>query len=304
MALHVRHVAFGVPDLGKAREFYENRWNLEVVHSDDDRLYLGAGCAESHVLRLRATDTPRVDLIALGAESRAEVDEVATRVSHHPDGRLIAEPTGRQDLGGGYGFRFLDCDGRTVEISADVALRRFRPVEATENRPKGISHIVLNTPDLQRATTYYEKVLGFRVSDWVENIMCFLRTGPPHHILAFTRAPHTSMNHVAFELRGIDEFMRATGAMIRGGIAPVWGPGRHGVGENTFSYFREPSSGFVLEYTTAAQIIDDDARWTPQVYPANAQTTDVWGTANARDELVAAALLGAPDPGIWTPPPV
>ncbi|MFD8084490.1 VOC family protein [Kitasatospora sp. NPDC059722] len=304
MVLHVRHVGLGVPDLRSAAEFYENRWQLEVVERDGDRIYFGAGCPESHVLRLRATDEPRVDLIALAAESAAEVDRVAARVAAHPRGRLLGEPGPRQDLGGGHAVRFLDCDGRTVEVSADVAGRVFTPVTASETRPKGIGHVVLNTPDIQVAREFYETVMGFRVTDWVEDVMCFLRTGPVHHTIAFTRAPHTSLNHVAFEVRGLDEFMRATGALMRSGIAPVWGPGRHGVGQNTFSYFQEPSSGFVLEYTTAAQVIDEEHGWTPKVYPANAQTTDVWGTANARDELVSATLIGRPDPGTWTPPPV
>lgn len=302
MVLYVRNVALGVPNLARAREFYEKHWQLEVVHTDDDLVYLGSACPESHVVRLRATDEPRVDVLSLATRSRLEVDQVTERVAAHPRATLVAEPAERQDLGGGYGMRFLDCDGRTVEVAVDVAERAFQPVAATETRPMGISHVVLNTPDLDTAREFYETVLGFRVSDWVEDIMCFLRTGSAHHIIAFTRAPHTSLNHVAFELRGLDEFMRATGAMMRRGFAPVWGPGRHGVGQNTFSYFQDPSSGFVLEYTTAAQVVDDT--WTPQVHPATAQTTDVWGTANARDELVAAALLGRPDPGAWTPPPV
>ncbi|WP_406181101.1 VOC family protein [Streptomyces sp. NBC_01006] len=304
MVTHVRHVGFGVPNLAAAREFYEKRWQLEAVGNDDGRLYLGSGCPESHVLRLRETPEPRVDLISLAASSATEVDEIAERVARHPQAKIVREPGERQDLGGGYGLWFLDCDGRTVEVSSDVAGRAFRPVEETETRPIGISHVVLNTPDLHSARTFYESVLGFRVSDWVEDIMCFMRTGRAHHVIAFTRAPHTSLNHVAFEVRGLDEFMRATGAMMRQGMPPLWGPGRHGVGQNTFSYFQDPSSGFVLEYTTAAQMIDDEHGWTPKVYPATAQTTDVWGTANARDALVATTLLGTPDPGLWAAPPV
>jgi catechol 2,3-dioxygenase-like lactoylglutathione lyase family enzyme len=304
MITHVRNIGFGVTDLQKTAEFYEKRWQLEHVRSDDDRIYLGAGCMESHVLRLREATEPRVDMISLAADGRDEVDEVAERVIRNPQAKLLGDPGLRQDLGDGYAVRFLDCDGRTVEVAADVAGRIFRPVAEAESRPIGISHIVLNTPDLQRARRFYIAVLGFKVSDWVEDIMCFMRTGRAHHIIAFTRAPHTSLNHVAFEVRGIDEFMRATGTMIRAGFPPVWGPGRHGVGNNTFSYFREPYSKFILEYTTAAQVIDDEHGWQPKVYPAEAQTSDQWGTANPRDELVSAALCGWPDPGCWTPPPV
>jgi catechol 2,3-dioxygenase-like lactoylglutathione lyase family enzyme len=300
---HVRHVGLGVPDLVKAREFYEGHWQLEVVATDDDRIYLGAGCPESHVLRLRQTEEPRVDLISLGAETPADVDRIAVSVSNVQDAQIVSEPAVRQDLGGGYGFRFLDCDGRTVEIASDLALRAFRPVEAREIRPQSLSHVVLNTPDLARTTDFYASALGFKISDWVADFFCFMRTGRQHHIIAFAQSTHSSLNHVAFEVRGLDEFMRATGAMMRRGHQPVWGPGRHGAGDNTFSYFRDISSGFVMEYTTALQQIDDDHGWTPKVYSNSDEDTDQWGTANPFDEVVLTTLHGRADPGLWKPPP-
>lgn len=303
MITHVRSIGFGVPSLSESADFYEQYWQLEPVDTDGDCVYFGASCPESHVLRLRTAEHPRVDLISFAARTAADVDRAAERVASHPQARLLQGPGERQDRGGGRAIWFLDCDGRTVEVAADVAGRVYDPIRETDSRPTGISHVVLNTTNVHSAKRFYEQVLDFQVSDWVEDVMCFMRTGPQHHILAFSRAPHTSLNHVAFEVGGLDEFMRATGAMIRGGIPPVWGPGRHGVGNNTFSYFQEPASRFVLEYTTAAYRIDEEHGWTPQVYPAEARTADQWGTANPRDELVNAALHGTPDPGLWTPPP-
>jgi catechol 2,3-dioxygenase-like lactoylglutathione lyase family enzyme len=301
---HVRHVALGVPDLGRALEFYEKHWQLEVVQSDAERVYLGAGCPESHVLRLRGSDEPRLDLLSLAAGTAADVDTLADRVGRHPQARIVSEPSARQDYGGGYGFRFLDCDGRTVEIAADVAPRAFRPVEEKESRPKSISHVVFNTADLTSTREFYQSVLDFKVSDWVEDFFCFMRTGSAHHIVAFAQSKHSSLNHISFEVRGLDEFMRATGKMIRRGHQPVWGPGRHGAGDNTFSYFEDPSTGFVMEYTTALQKIDDEHGWTPKVYSTSDEDTDQWGTANPFDEVVLTTMHGRPDPGLWSPPPV
>ncbi|MEU3712045.1 VOC family protein [Streptomyces catenulae] len=304
MITHVRSVALGVPDLGAAREFFEKHWQLDPVGTDADRIFLGAGCQDAHTLRLRATAEPRMDLLCLAATDERAVDEIADRVAAHPQGQLLTTPATCDDVGGGYRFRFLDCEGRTVEVSAGTAARAFRPVEAGESRPTGISHVVLNTADLPAALAFYRDIFGLRVTDWVEDIMVFLRSGTAHHMLAFTRAPHVSLNHVAFELRGIDEFMRATGELTKKGYTPLWGPGRHGVGANTFTYFQEPSSRFVAEYTTGMLRIDPDHEWTPRVYPANAQTSDTWGVASPRDDVVSASLRGCPDTGLWQPPPV
>ena len=285
----------------QALEFYEKHWKLELVASDDDRTYLGAACEESHVLRLRSTEESRVDLINFAVATPAEVDAIAARVVADPEGRLVDEPGARQDLGGGYATRFLDCDGRTVEVSAAVATREFEPARETDSRPQAISHLVLNTDDVVRSESFYERVLGFQVSDWLEDYFCFLRSGPAHHLIAFTKSSHASLNHVAFEVRGVDEFMRATGAMMRRGFKPIWGPGRHGIGDNTFSYFQDPSTGFVMEYTTALQIVDDS--WQPKVHGSDDQQTDLWGTSNDLDEEILTTMHGRPDAGLWCPPP-
>ena len=75
--------------------------------------------------------------------------------------------------------------------------------------------------------------------------MCFLRVRRNHHILAISEGPHVSLNHISFEMRGLDEFMRGTGRLIRSGSAPLWGPGRHGAGDNTFSYFADATGKIV-----------------------------------------------------------
>ncbi|WFE60209.1 VOC family protein [Micromonospora sp. WMMD712] len=303
MISHIRQVSLGVPDLTRARDFYEHQWQLDLVGVDDDRVYLGAGCAESYSLRLRSTSEPRVDLLALAVTTPADVDAIAERVARRSDARLVGLPGPRQEPGGGYAVRFHDCDGRTLEVSAGVDQRAYEPLAATDTRPVGISHVVLNTVDIQRSRRFYEDVLGFKVSDWVEDYFCFLRTGPAHHLIAFTSAPHASLNHVAFEVLGIDEFMRATGRMMRNGHPLIWGPGRHGVGDNTFSYFSDPSSGFVMEYTTALQLVDEST-WEPQVHASTDQGIDQWGTSNPLDDAVRSSMRGRPDPGLWTPPPV
>ena len=71
-------------------------------------------------------------------------------------------------------------------------------------------------------------------------MMYFLRCNPQHHSLAIARGPHASLHHASFEMRGIDEYMRGTGRLLRAGVEKVWGPGRHLAGNNTFSYFLDP----------------------------------------------------------------
>ena len=50
--------------------------------------------------------------------------------------------------------------------------------------------------------------------------------------------------------------MRGAGRMKQQGFNVEWGVGRHGPGDNIFSYFIEPN-GFVTEYTAEVEQIDE-----------------------------------------------
>jgi hypothetical protein len=104
-------------------------------------------------------------------------------------------------------------------------------------------------------------------------------------------------------MRGLDEYMRGTGRVLRAGVKKVWGPGRHLAGDNTFSYFLDPQ-GNTIEYTTALQELDEDT-WHPHLYDMHDQMVqDQWGTANPMNELVAKESFNDVDPGLFQAPPV
>jgi catechol 2,3-dioxygenase-like lactoylglutathione lyase family enzyme len=303
---HLRHVAVAVPDFEKQVAFYEGEWGLTRVAGERDLAFFAAeGSPEQYVLRIRRADAKRIDLIAFGAADAADVDALAEELAAGGV-RFASEPGRLTTPGGGYGFRFFDPDGRVVEVSSDVAPRPYRTLEERESIPVKLSHVVVNSANLEPVKAFYEAKLGFRMSDWLGNYMTFLRCSTDHHSLAIARAPHAALNHISFEMRGIDEFMRGTGRLLRRGYHLLWGPGRHGAGDNTFSYFLDPN-GNVGEYTTAMEQIMDDAAWQPRVWdPSSPDTQDQWGTSRRQEppENVPAESRNIPDAGAWTAPPV
>ena len=76
--------------------------------------------------------------------------------------QLVSEPGTLQTPGGGYGFRFFDNDGRTIEVSADVAVRQHRKVEEGESVPVKLSHVVINSPNPEQTVAFYDKHLASR----------------------------------------------------------------------------------------------------------------------------------------------
>jgi catechol 2,3-dioxygenase-like lactoylglutathione lyase family enzyme len=305
---HLRHVDLAVPDYQGQLAFYSGVWGLTRIAEDSGVAFLAAeGSPEQYIIRLRKAPEKRLDLVSFGAASDTDVDALAGRLVS-AGVRLVSQPGTLHTPGGGYGFRFFDVDGRTIEVSAGVQARRHRRIEEAESIPVRLSHVVLNSPDLNRTRAWYERHLGFRLSDTLTHpamgeAMHFMRINAWHHSMAVAKGPHAALHHISFELRGIDEYMRGTGRLLRAGVEKIWGPGRHLAGNNTFSYFLDPH-GNTVEYTTELEQIDEDA-WHPHLYDfSQPEVADQWGTANVMNEFVASRSFNDPDKGLFVAPPV
>ncbi|MBF9069511.1 VOC family protein [Streptacidiphilus fuscans] len=289
----LRAVELRTPHFAASGDFYREVWGLEQVESGRDGSWLRGTGDNHHVLSLQRAEANGLGRISFAVATPAEIDEAARRLLAR--GIVPVAGPGRLDqVGGGYGLRFTDPEGRLIELSADVeaVVPRDRLGTAV---PVGVTHVVLNTIDIDAAVAFYCEVLGMRVSDWSAHQMAFLRINSDHHCIAFNQAEWASLNHVAYEMPSVDHFMRGLGRLKHHGIAPQWGPGRHGPGNNTFSYFTDPA-GLVCEYTSdVAQVVED--RWICRTWPRTPELSDLWGTAGPPSATIRSHMAGIPDPG-------
>jgi catechol 2,3-dioxygenase-like lactoylglutathione lyase family enzyme len=292
------YVGLAVPDLDAERAFFRDVWGLVEVGEQDGKVYFAAeGSPHPFVIRLRQDDEKKTDLIGFVAGSREDVESLFAQV-REGGARLITQPGPIDDLGGGYGFRFFDPDGRAIEIRCDAAQRQHRTLARGEAIPIGLSHVVLHSPDIGKLEQFYRSVLGFRLSDWIGTFMVFLRCNPAHHRLAILPGP-PALNHVAFDVLSVDELMRGLARMTEKGVKLSWGPGRHTAGNNTFSYYLTPN-GNAVEYTSDLEEVDEEG-WQPTVYEATPEITDQWGTGRIIPGNVPHAEMTA-DKGLWQVP--
>lgn len=270
----IRYVGYGVANFDAEVTYYTEVWGLERVPSDDGMAWFKTqGHDEHHVVRLRRADENRIDVIALAADTRADVDALAAR-AEKAGCRMVHAPRNLATPGGGYGCRFFSPDGLQFEISSDVARGTSRPIARWEGIPVKISHIVLHSPKHAELVAFFCDVLGFKVSDWLGDFMCFLRCNNAHHRFAILPGP-PCVNHVAYDMVGVDGMMRGMRRLKEKGFDVRWGPGRHTAGDNTFSYFVTPG-GFVTEYTAELEDVDFPTH-TPTVHAPSPSVMDQWG---------------------------
>ena len=292
----IRYVAYAMPDVEAESAFYRDVWGLIDAGEHDGMAHFAApGSDEIYVVRLRQAPQRRVDLIGLAAETRADVDALHDKVAA-AGCKVIVPPRELDGLGGGYGFRFFSPDGLPFEISAEVKRGAAQPMQRWDGAPERISHIVLHSPRHKEAVQFFIDVLGFRLSDWIGDFMAFLRCNAWHHRIAFLPGP-PCLNHVAYDMHGVDDVMRGVSRLKSHGVDIRWGPGRHTAGDNVFSYFVSPG-GFAVEYTAELERVDE-ASWTPQVYAPTPQIMDQWGVGVGGPQTMPEPV---PDPGLFQPP--
>jgi catechol-2,3-dioxygenase len=286
----LRGVELGVRDLAQSAAFYSCVWGLTPVFEQGDTMHLRGNGGEHHVLTLRERPKPSLLGVHFAATDREAVNALHAKAKAFGVSGVGAPAELPREAGGGYGFSFRSLEGHVLNISAEVA--RHADVVNDRSRPVKLSHVVLNAGRIIDERSFFIDLLGFRRSDSTE-MMEFIRCSADHHSIALTRAEGPSLNHMAYEMANFDGLMRGAGRLKQSGFNVEWGVGRHGPGDNVFTYFVEPN-GFVTEYTTEVQQIDeidyephDAPYWT--AYPMRPCR---WGFAGHPSNRLKAAFGG------------
>lgn len=245
--MRLRSVELELADIAPAADFLERVWGLAPAGmSGTARFFRGTG-DHPYILSLTKAAAPAVAAITFSGPAE-EIDAVRQR---NGSARLI-----KFNLpGGGEGFEVRGPEAQTYRFIVEA-----KGIERLEDRDKPIqlTHAVLNSADVEASERFAVEKLGFAVSDRTAH-MRFVRCNRKHHALAYARAELASLNHVAFEMQDIDAVMRGMTRMREAGFESVWGPGRHGPGNNVFGYFIAPWGG-IVEYTAEVSEVGDDYR--------------------------------------------
>lgn len=271
----LRSVELGVTDVAAHEQFYVKVWQLALVERKAGVSYLRGTGAEHHVLALHPHARTELLSITLNARTRADVTALAEQV-RSKGAKAVGAPAPIAEPGGGFGFSFRDPERRVFRVIAEDA--RHADAKRVADRPERLAHVVLNSPDKSAAATFFIDALGFKLSDRTR-IMDFIRCNRDHHSLSFAVGQAATLNHIAFQMPDIDSVMRGAGRLKDAGFPIEWGVGRHGPGNNVFSYFVAPGD-VVIEYTAEVEQVDDSYKTGgPEDWTWPPGRMDRWGIA-------------------------
>ncbi len=283
----LRSVDLGTPDLELSLKFYSGVWGLELVTRTADVIYLRASGGDHHVLALHRSARPELRAVTFRVAAPGDFESIAAKATAE-GGELVSAPHVNEAPDVGVAMVVRGPEGGLLRFVHGDS--RHAPKPAEGDRPVRLAHVNLNSVDVDRSAAFYERALGFRLTDR-SRAMAFVRCNSDHHAVVIADAKVNGLNHVAFLMGSLDAVMRGSGRMIDAGFPIAWGVGRHGPGDNVFAYFLDPV-GFVIEYTAEVLQVDDSYvlrgpdHW---VWPPG--RTDQWGIAPPKAEHVKAAQL-------------
>lgn len=271
MALNVENLDASISDAQQVA-------GLSLVERTERRALLTSNSRHAELVLYSASENAArcVGLEAPTSEAVAE----ATRRVRKEGLRIISErpslPCIKKSM------TFATSEGHVIEVHTPMPLDRPRRYPGPGVHPRRIDHTNLACIDPQKTYDELHRTLGFKLSERTGGCeLMWARAGDGrHHTLGLAKGK-SGLHHFSWEFAQFNDFMRLGDVLDTFDRMLVWGPGRHGAGDNLFAYYVDPA-GFLVECSAEMEVIDDAMGFEPRVIdvPAdlsNPKVVNRWG---------------------------
>jgi catechol-2,3-dioxygenase len=282
----IGYAGFNTLDVEAMLAYYTNVLGMGLVDRESNGTTYLRNAADHHTIVLYPSQEHGLRHIGLQIDQQQTLMEVATHLRKQ---NVAVEVQTDAQPGISRQLEFADPDGNILHLYARMEEAIPHP-SANGIAIEKLGHIALTSHNVQRLTDFYQRVLGFRVSDWIEDFFVFLRCGFDHHTLNFFRSKRHKMHHIAFQLKDWPSIQQACDFLFQCRIPLLWGPGRHGPGHNIFTYHANPDQQIVELFAELDLMLDEDLGWfeprpwhetfpqRPKIWENKLETMNHWGT--------------------------
>ena len=304
------HVGLWATDIAVQAKFYRQVLGFGVrsiannasgeMEVDEANVFLTLG-EEYHSLGLFSDTRPhasngrgpvqrsRLHHLSFELDTDAELAALAARLNQNGV-ELTMEPRDG-DPEAGDTLWFSDPDGNRIEISVtpdDSLTFSSTTVSGRQARlhPNGLQHVSIQTPHLGTMVEFYTEALGFDISDWLLRETAWLRCNNDHHTVMLTQG-RQDIEHIGFSIPNGPALLAWADHLSRHHTPILWGPGRHGAGNDLFLRIAD-SDGIHIELSTELQqYYDRDVTTPPRLWHSRPMALNLWGVLPAwmREEV-------------------
>lgn len=264
---YLHHLSLCTPDPARLAAFYGDVMDMTAERLDDGS-YIATG--PRRCLMFTSGPTKRLSHAAFACRDVAGL--TALRARAEAEGLCPAAATG--PLLEGDAFSVVDPDGNQIifGVAVDRGDHRLEGMKAP------LQHLTFATHDVDAIERFYAGRLGFAVSDRVrsqsgEHMTCFMRSNHEHHTIACFRHPVQGIDHHAYEAGDCTTLRDWCDRFADRRIPLIWGPGRHGPGNNLFAFIEDPEGNWIEISAELEVIFDRPAR----EWPHEERSLNLWG---------------------------
>ena len=279
------YAGFNTPDVDAMIAYYTEVIGLTLVERGADGAAYLRSSIDHHAVTLHPASEESLHYIGLQLSGDQSLREAAKQLAEQgvkAEVQTDAEPGVSEIL------EFPDPEGHLIRLYSQMQSANQGFAERGIV-PEKLGHIAIAVNDVKKTADFYQNVLGFRVSDWIEDFFVFMRCSPDHHSMNFLRSKYQKMHHIAFQLKDWGHVERACDHLSKHGIPLLWGPGRHGAGHNIFTYHHNPDKQIVELFTELDIILNEELGYfeprpwheefpqKPMVWQDNPRAVNHWG---------------------------
>jgi catechol 2,3-dioxygenase len=281
---HLAHVEVLTPNPEESLAFYTDVLGLEESGREGQSVFLRCwGEWSYHSLQLTESDKPGLSHTGWRAWSPEDLDQAVKNL----EGSGAGEGWFEGSVGHGPAYRYRGPGGHLHEIFWEIEnyepppeMRSPYPDRPQRYVPRGIAprqidHVTVMTADTLGDARWYEQHLGSKFTEWTVlddadiPVFAMSTNNEKSHDLGLIMDQSGvpgRLHHVAYWVDSRDELHRAADILLNADIPIEFGPGRHGMGEQEYLYFREPGGARIEINTGGYRLYMPDwepKKWTP-----------------------------------------
>jgi catechol 2,3-dioxygenase-like lactoylglutathione lyase family enzyme len=248
----LRRITIAATDLSRSSTFYEEVLGFSARENGGDTAALDLGGRRHGELQLHRGDRDAMTQLTFEVANRDDLNDIVQRLGR--ENITVRVIDAASSLGDVYAVEVNDPDGNRIKL---VVAEERGAIDYSQAAGKRLGHVVLWTPDIEKMEGFLG-LIGMRVSDRTHLGMSFLRCNTDHHTIGLARSANgrSGMQHVAFDV-GSEEIVDAERVRLAGsGVDCIWGLGRHGPGNNVFSYYLDPGKNVFEFYGDMERVTD------------------------------------------------
>ena len=268
---YLHHLCFESPNPEKLSDFYGKIMQMKP-QSIGTNAWLCSG--KNRQILIKEGMKNRLEFAAFSCRDEGGLNLLKERVKEEGIEVISLQP----DLFQNDAISIVDQDGHNISFGLS---KPNMNAESVLNGP--LQHLTFSTLNVEKFVDFYVGKLGFCISDRVLHsngnlATCFVRSNHEHHTLACFKSDRIGVDHHSYEAGEWNAIRDWCDHFASMNIELMWGPGRHGPGNNLFVFVEDPDGNWI-EISAELEVIHDRPS---KDWPQEERTLNLWGKAILR----------------------